>query len=220
MKKFMGILLIVFILLNVSGFTYFNHEESSNDFDISDLYHYEKKFNCEEIEVCASNSSKTYMDYRATTLTSSAQYQFMRNNCIVDKTGFLLDEENFIAVALGSFYGDIGDRYYFTLDSGVVLPLVKAEEKADVDTDYRGCYHTNDNSVIEFVIDSNYAGDYFGVYGNGYVLSGNYNNYPTFRGEIVKVERVLDKKETSIVTYDNNNLQIVPIDMFNYTSGY
>lgn len=220
MKKFIGVLFIGLILIELCGFSFFNNEEIDNEFSIESLYNYEKEFEVEEIETCASNSSKTYMDYRATTLVSSRQYQFMHNHCTVDKTGFLLDEDNFIAVALGSFYGEIGDRFYFTLDSGVVLPLVKAEEKADVDTDYRGCYHTIDGSVIEFVIDANEAARYFGVYGNGYVLSGNYNNYPTFNGEIVKVERVMDKKNTNKVTYSHVEINALSDDMFNYGSGY
>ena len=214
MKKFIAILFVPFIFMELCGFTFFNNEEVK-PFNINDLVDYEKEFNSEEIEVCASNSTKSYMDYRATTLVSSSQYQFMHNHCVVDKTGFLLDEDNFIAVALGSYYGGIGDRFYFTLDNGVVLPLVKAEEKADEDTDARGCYHTVDNSVIEFVIDSDKAGNYFGVYGNGYVLSGNYNNYPLFNGNIVKVERVLDEKNPNLVTYTNVDYDIKPINIFN-----
>lgn len=214
MKKFIAILFVSFIFMELCGFTFFNNEEVK-PFNINDLVDYEKEFNSEEIEVCASNSTKSYMDYRATTLVSSSQYQFMHNHCVVDKTGFLLDEDNFIAVALGSYYGGIGDRFYFTLDNGVVLPLVKAEEKADVDTDARGCYHTVDNSVIEFVIDSDKAGSYFGVYGNGYVLSGNYNNYPLFNGNIVRVERVLDEKNPNLVTYTNVDYDIKPINIFN-----
>ena len=214
MKKFIAILFVSFIFMELCGFTFFNNEEVK-PFNINDLVDYEKEFNSEEIEVCASNSTKSYMDYRATTLVSSSQYQFMHNHCVVDKTGFLLDEDDFIAVALGSYYGGIGDRFYFTLDNGVVLPLVKAEEKADVDTDARGCYHTVDNSVIEFVIDSDKAGNYFGVYGNGYVLSGNYNNYPLFNGNIVKVERVLDEKNPNLVTYTNVDYDIKPINIFN-----
>ena len=214
MKKFIAILFVSFIFMELCGFTFFNNEEVK-PFNINDLVDYEKEFNSEEIEVCASNSTKSYMDYRATTLVSSSQYQFIHNHCVVDKTGFLLDEDNFIAVALGSYYGGIGDRFYFTLDNGVVLPLVKAEEKADVDTDARGCYHTVDNSVIEFVIDSDKAGNYFGVYGNGYVLSGNYNNYPLFNGNIVKVERVLDEKNPNLVTYTNVDYDIKPINIFN-----
>ena len=218
-KNFWYVILIVSALV-LCGFTFFNDAEK-NEFSLDALYDYQKEFKTEELSVCSTNTAKTYMDYRMTTVVSSAQYQFMRNHCTVDKkTGFLYDEEGFIAVALGSYYGVIGDRYYFTLDSGIVLPVVKAEEKADEDTDYSGCYHTMDGSVMEFVIDSDYAADYFGANGNGYVLDGNYNNYSLFNGYFVKVEKVLDEKADKIVTYQVDPSLPTNIDIFNYASGY
>ncbi len=218
-KKFYCILAVC-ILLVISGFTFFEDGEKK-EFDIDDLYDYQKKFKTEELDVCSSNTAKTYMDYRMTTVVASRQYQFLNYECTVDKkTGFLYDEAGFIAVALGSYYGVIGDRFYFTLDSGIVLPLVKGEEKADEDTDYSGCYHTIDGSVVEFVIDDDYAASYFGTNSNGYVLDGNYNNYSLFSGSIVKVEKVLDEKADRYVTYHVEADQPKSIDIFNYASGY
>lgn len=207
-------------MLVSTGFTFFD-DEDTDGFDINDLYDYQKEYKTEELSVCSANSAKTYMDYRMTTLVCSAQYQFLNYECTVDpKTGFLYDKDGFIAVALGSYYGEIGDRFYFTLDTGVVLPLVKGEEKDDGDTDWTNCYHTLDGSVIEFVIHDGYAADYFGANGNGYVLNGNYNNYPLFEGSIVKVEKVLDEKNDRIVSYALDMSDPVDIDIFNYASGY
>ena len=219
MKKLLVCTLAILMMVIFSGFTLFDN--NSNDFDINDLYDYQKEYKSEEISLCSANDAKTYMDYRMTTVVSSNQYQFLNYECTVDKkTGFLYDEEGFIAVALGSYFGKIGDRFYFTLDSGVVLPLVKGEEKDDGDTDGTNCYHTIDGSVIEFVIHDEYAADYFGANGNGYVLNGNYNNYPLFEGSIVKVERVLDEKNDKLVTYQSEQQLPVDIDIFNYASGY
>ena len=219
MKKLLVCTLAILMMVIFSGFTLFDN--NSDDFDINDLYDYQKEYKSEEISLCSANDAKTYMDYRMTTVVSSNQYQFLNYECTVDKkTGFLYDEEGFIAVALGSYFGKIGDRFYFTLDSGVVLPLVKGEEKDDGDTDGTNCYHTIDGSVIEFVIHDEYAADYFGANGNGYVLNGNYNNYPLFEGSIVKVERVLDEKNDKLVTYQSEQQLPVDIDIFNYASGY
>ena len=210
----------IFVLLSLSGFS-FDINDNNGDFDLEMLKDYQKKFESEEIEVCALSSAKTYMDYRATTLVSSRQYQFIHNYLNVDKkTGFLYDDECFIAVALGSYYGTIGDRYYFTLDSGIVLPLVKAEQKADEDTDYSGCYQKYDKSIMEFVIDSDYASSYFGSRGNGLVLNGNYNNYSLFSGNIVKIEKVLDEINEHYVTYSIDPFIPNIDDIFNYASGY
>ena len=220
MKKLLLCLLTICMSVILCGFTFF--EDGNDDcFDIENLYDYQKEFKTQELSVCSTNTAKTYMDYRMTTLVSSSQYQFLNYKCTVDtKTGFLYDEEGFIAVALGSYYGEIGDRFYFTLDTGIVLPLVKGEEKDDGDTDRTNCYHTIDGSIIEFVIDDEYAADYFGANGNGYVLNGNYNNYSLFEGSIVKVEKVLDEKSDKIVSYSVDTNVSTNIDMFNYASGY
>ncbi len=220
MKKVFYYVAAVCFVLIVCGFTLYETQEERR-FDLDDLYDYQKEFKTEELDICSSNTAKTYMDYRMTTVVSSRQYQFIHNFLTVDKkTGFLIDEDGFIAVALGSYYGEIGDRYYFTLDSGVVLPIVKAEEKADEDTDWTGCYHTLDGSVVEFVIDDEYAAACFGTNSNGYVLDGNYNNYPLFSGSFVRVEKVLDERAEKIVTYEVDIDPPSSIDIFNYASGY
>lgn len=226
MNKVLKIVVVLMLGIVISGFTYIDNQcdeddGSSSTFEIGDLYNYQKEFKSEEITVCASGVAKTYMDYRATTVRSSRQYQFIHNELTVDEnTGFLYDKDGFIGVALGSFYGEIGDRYYFTLESGVVLPLVKCEEKADEDTDGSGCYHLSDNSVMEFVIDKDCALNYFGQLSNSYVLNGNYNNYELFNGAIVKVEKVLDEKNDNYVTYSSSSSSVNNTDIFEYGSGY
>ena len=222
MKKISVILVSILIVLVMSGFTSFNTISSGKkEFDLEDLYDYQKQYKGEELEICARKGAKTYMDYRMTTVVSSRQYQFIHNELTVDKnTGFLYDKDGFIACALGSFYGEIGDRFYFTLDTGIVLPLVKAEEKADEDTDAMGCYHLIDTSIIEFVIDDDYAGEYFWNNGNGLVLNGNYNNYWLFDGDIVKVEKVLDEENDKLVSYSMKIVTPQEFDIFNYASGY
>ena len=218
MKKSFYCVLLICMMAIVCGFAFFSDDPV---FELDALYDYQKEFKTEELSICSANTAKTYMDYRMTTVVDSRQYQFIHNNLTVDKnTGFLYDEDGFIAVALGSYYGEIGDRYYFTLESGIVLPLVKAEEKADVDTDATGCYHTIDGSVVEFVIDDEYAAARFGTNSNGYVLDGNYNNYPMFSGSFVKVEKVLDERSDRIVSFQVDPGLPQSIDIFNYASGY
>lgn len=214
-------LILLVLALLMSGFGYSNNYEEENfNFSIEELYDYQKSFKSEEIKSCAYNRTKTYMDYRSTTAKTSKQYIFIHEKMTVDeKTGFLYDQDGFIGVALGSFYGQIGDRFYFTLESGVVLPLVKVEEKAEVDTDASGCYHISDSSVIEFVIDRYAAAEYFGNQGNGLVLNGNYNNYPLFSGQIVKVEKVLAEANDNYVSFSKLNSQTNE-DLFYYAKGY
>ena len=106
-------------------------------------------------------------------------------------TGLLYDGDGFIGVALGYSFGSIGSRYYFVLDSGITLPVVKIEEKDPKDAS-NGCTVDINGSVLEFVIDADRAADYFGTATNGLVLQGNFNNDPRFAGAISEIDRVLD----------------------------
>lgn len=223
-KKFYVILVLLlsFVLCGYSGSV---KELATTDdkLDMSTLKDYQKLYKGEDAGVCAVSDVKTYMDYRAITAKGSTQYKYIQENMTIDEdTGFLVDEDGFIGVALGSYYGVIGDRYYMTLDSGVVLPLVKVEEKADGDT-YNGCYHYSDGSIIEFVIDTDYAkeSEAFGVSGNGLINSGNYNNFELFSGDIVKVEKVTDEINPNYVEFvAKDEVAFDNHDIFNYASGY
>jgi len=212
--------MIISIFIVTCGFSFYEYIQDDS-FKLEDFYDYQKTYKTVSEDTCALGISKTYMDYRATTDRTSDQYWFIRNNMSVEpNTGFLLDEDGFIGVALGSYYGRIGDRYYFTFDNGITLPLVKVEEKADKDTDPTGCYHTIDDSVVEFVTDSKIAADYFGRYANGLVLQGNYANYSLFSGAIVSVEKVTDEKIDNHVSYELMESPILDIDQYYYASGY
>lgn len=219
MKKVLILALTILFVLCLSAFD--SENEETYDFDIEELYDYQKAFKAEEVGICSISSVKTYEDYRGITSPSSKQFWFIREHMTVDETGFLYDEDGFIGAALGSYYGVIGDRYYFTLDSGVILPIVKIDEKADKDTDESNCFHPGDNSVIEFVISTDYAAEYFGRWGNGLILSGNFNNAELLRGNIVKVEKVGSERNENYVTFkDESDEEYHNLDIFYYASGY
>lgn len=152
--------------------------------------------------------NKTYMDYKKITSTSSAQYKYIHSHMAdgtlkVTNEGLLLTNDGFIGVALGSHYGKIGDKFVFTLSTGVQLKVVKLDEKSDAHTDPMGCYHVADKtySTLEFVIDTETAKTAFGVKGNGYVAGGNFNNIEKFSGQIVAVQ----VGSESISNSTNNN---------------
>lgn len=135
---------------------------------------------------CSTSSVKTYMDYRAITLTSSAQYQYIQEHMTIHD-GLLYSEDGYIGVALGSWWGDIGDKWIIELDTGITLKVVKIDEKADRHVN-NGCQHKKDYSVIEFVVDGDtIPSDWRGS--NGYVFNGNFNNSDLFKGNINKVKR-------------------------------
>lgn len=138
------------------------------------------------LAVCSSSSAKTYMDYTKTSPTSR-QGKFMAENMTI-KDGLLYDKDGYIGVALGSYFGDIGSRYIFVLDTGIELKLIKVEQKSDRHT-INGCEHYKDGSVIEFVIDM--VTENFPRFSNSHPSNGNFNNLPQFKGSIVKI---IDKR--------------------------
>lgn len=182
------------LFMTTSGFT-------MEEFSLSQLKNYEREFKSVSIGACNTSSTKTYEDYRMITDPASRQYKHIHTHMTVDPTtGFLLDEDGFIGVALGYLFGEIGTRYYIVLDTGIIIPVVKIDAKASVDaTD--GCSANVNASVIEFVIDADVAYEYFGG-GNGLVNNGNYNNHQYLNGHILDFELVLDEKIEDGVIYE------------------
>lgn len=173
---------------------------SNSDFDIDSFDQYDKEYQSEEYEVCSTSDVKTYESYRAITNTASKQYEIISKLTIDEATGFLYDEDGFIAVALGSHFGPLGSRYYITLSSGNVIPVIKADAKSDYHVE-GGC-NTYGGSVIEFIIDEQISREYFGQGPSGLASYGNFNNYPSFNGTIVKIEKVLDTKIEEGIYYE------------------
>lgn len=138
------------------------------------------------IDVCSTSSAKSYMDGSKITSPTSEQYAFKQENMHIED-GFYKDDEGNYGVALGTYFGDIGTKYIFVLDTGIELHVVKMEHKADEDV-IDGCVHKDDSSVIEIVIDVTYFKDILDVYGHPY--SGNFNNNPEFNGSIESIIRI------------------------------
>lgn len=143
------------------------------------------------VGVCASHSYfKTYMDYRKITNKSSKQYQLLHNGSFkYDDDGLIRTKGGeFIAVALGSYYGDIGTKYVCTLQSGNTtneVKLIKVEEKSNMHTT-NGCQASN-NDIIEFVIDIDKARISYPTA----IRLGDFN-YSKFNGYVKKMEKVTD----------------------------
>ena len=187
-----------------SGFTYADDDptmRTGNDLDLSTLHNYQRQYLSQSIGACSSSSTKTYESYALITHPDSNQYKYIHEHMTIDsQTGLLYNEDGFIGAALGYNFGDIGSEYYFVLDTGVTLPIVKIDSKGGA---VNGCSMTSDSSVIEFVIDTDIAMNYFGST-NGYVSNGNFNNCIDLAGSIVDVEKVSDEKLEDGVIYEEH----------------
>lgn len=136
----------------------------------------------ETIPVCSTSHTKSYMDWSKISETST-QGRFIANNMTI-RDGLLYDKDGYIGVALGSYFGPIGSRYIFVLDTGIEIKAVKVEAKSDRHT-INGCEQYKDGSVIEFVVDSITNRFYVGK--NTYIADGSFNNLPQFRGKIARI---------------------------------
>ena len=94
------------------------------------------------------------MDYKTITDKTSRQYKLISSGIFNKDNGLLTTNDGYIAVALGSRFGSIGDKFIITLDNGTTFKAIKADEKSDSHT-VNKCHHKDDGSLVEFVVDSN-----------------------------------------------------------------
>jgi len=97
---------------------------------------------------------KAYMDYRKITDTHSAQYR-MQEHAETDENGLRVYHGRYM-IAVGTYYGVVGDDLDITLDTGDVLECVIGDIKADCDTDSTHRYHPmqdGSGNIIEFIVD-------------------------------------------------------------------
>lgn len=145
----------------------------------------------EPIKMLYTSSVKTYMDYRAITDKASPQYQFIHSDEItICEDGFLRDSEGYVGVAMGGYFGEVGSRYICRLDNGAEIKVVKVEVKAEQDT-VQDFYGKDNYDIIEFVIDTKAQWMQDNKWENGYIFSGNFNNYEAFNGKIVEIDKII-----------------------------
>lgn len=123
------------------------------------------------------------MDLDAITNTQSKQYK-LKQSYWLDEYGhyrYSSNDIDYYVVALGSYYGEIGDKFRITLSNGNIFYVIKGDEKSDTQT-VSGCYHP-DGSVIEFIIDTNTV---YSAYEN---FNGGFQVYDKWNGDIIKVEK-------------------------------
>lgn len=131
-----------------------------------------------------NTSFKSYMDYRAITNKNSAQWD-LQTKCWTDKDG-LRRKGDYYVVALGSYYADhIGDRFIVTLDTGVEIPVIVGDFKADKHTDATNRYTLTEDgrkNILEFVVDTQSLPEMARKMGDISYVSG-------FRGNVRSIEK-------------------------------
>lgn len=124
------------------------------------------------------------MDYRSISSRTSAQWQYLYyeddSKKFDEVNGLLIFDGEYIGVALGSVYGEIGSKYTITTDTGKTFKVVKIDEKSDQHTT-NGCQDAS-GAIIEFVVDTSSMD-------SNAKFHGSYNVVSEFEGTIVKIEK-------------------------------
>lgn len=120
---------------------------------------------------------KSYMDGKKIVDTTSPAYKLIQTLHV--ENGFYTDGE-YIAIALSSFYGTVGDKFRITLSSGQVLYGIMADTKQDIHVDDNYA-HIVDGSVIEFIVDTETMDPYVLALGSLDVI---------YSGSIESIERL------------------------------
>lgn len=173
-------------VVNNVEYTYVSTEVCKETSNIEDK---ENEIKTEEVWLKNTNGShiKPYMDYNMITDKSSKQYKFIhRDDVKEDDRGFLMQDEEWYCVALGSYFGKIGSKYIITLDNGNEVKVVKSEAKSDKHTDEDN-YLSFGGHIVEFLINT----DSCWMHDNDIIYNGSLNVYDKLEGSIVSIEKVV-----------------------------
>jgi hypothetical protein len=121
--------------------------------EVEKTYQYVNRGGIDRAVPKIDTSAKTYMDYRCISAGLQADLQAEART---DDQGFRRYGDDYM-VAMGSYYGEVGDRFEVTLSSGKVFTVIKGDAKSDRDTDALHM-HRNGN-VIEFIVDADRISD-------------------------------------------------------------
>lgn len=120
------------------------------------------------------------MDGAMITDTTSKAYEIISTLHV--ENGFYTDGE-YIAVAMSNYYGQVGDRFKITLESGRVMKVIMADTKAPQHVE--NMCTSQDGSMLELIVDVSSVEQLYpdvALYGDFDLL---------FTGSVTKVERMI-----------------------------
>ena len=125
---------------------------------------------------------KSYMDYRCIGEGSEQGKIVYGDEAWTDGNG-LRKEGEYYCVALGSYYGEIGDKFLVETDKGNKYKIIKADEKANKHTDASNRYTLSNGCMMEWIVDTNKLSSFVRK-------SGNIDNVKKVSGSITKLAKI------------------------------
>lgn len=128
------------------------------------------------------NNFKSYMDYKCIKKNCKQGNIVYGKNAWTDGDGLRKSGE-YYCVALGSYYGNIGDKFVIETDKGNTYKIIKADEKANRHTDTTNRYTLANGCMMEWIVEINKM--------DGSVKSsGNIDNIKKVSGAITKITKI------------------------------
>ena len=125
------------------------------------------------------NERKPWMDYRTVTDQTTRQWEIIQDAIHLDN-GLLMTKDGYYLAALGSNWGQVGQRYRFYI-GGKSVKIIKADEKQDQHTADSSGWTGMDGHIMEMVVDTDYL-DIDALY------HGDCNWIPELSGEVTNAE--------------------------------
>lgn len=122
---------------------------------------------------------KSYMPYQKITVRSSKQYK-LQKKAHTDKNG-LRKIGKYYLVAMGQYYGKVGDKFKITLSSGQVFYAMMGDAKQFKHTgNTKGMVGADNKDMLEFIVDKNHLNSKIKKMGSVDVI---------LHGKIVKLQK-------------------------------
>ena len=120
-------------------------------------------------------SFKAYEDYKYITNTESLQYK-LQQEAWTDEYGLRRYGDEYM-VAVGSYYGDVGDHIKVTLDTETTIDCIIGDSKG------KRWYHLCDKgaNVVEFIVDTS-------ALDPTAKKMGDISFIPNFEGEVIEIQ--------------------------------
>lgn len=157
-----------------------------NEIVINDYKKQVEEYKAKELEIkrkSLSNgcnlSKKTYMDYRCISRNSKQGNIVYGEKAWTDENG-LRRYGDYYCVAMGTYYGNVGDVLRISTDLGNEYLVILGDIKSDNHTDSEHKYTVHNGCMLEFIVDS-------GKISNSVKVSGSVNGVSGIGGRIVGV---------------------------------
>lgn len=159
-----------------------NQEQRENEELREQLDRYLVVFDLSELPI--DTSKKTFMDYRCISNKTSEQWRIQTDQRTrTDEDGlrvFSEGGEEYYCVALGSYFGKIGDKFKVVCDNGNSFNVIMSDVKSDKDTDKENKYTLFSKCCMEWIVDVSKLD--FAVR-----IRGNVNNIHKIAGSIKNI---------------------------------